>query len=93
MQFPRHAWGVGDLCLQEHLLLHCLPGALSQGLSRGRGVAPGRASRLTSQPGLPHPSQQSRDDKRGPHLPAVQRRLWPGLWALQLVLKRRRGKE
>lgn len=77
----------GGVCLEGDLLLHCLPGALSQVLSYRYRCGSRQGQQLTSQPGLPHPSQESRDDNRGPPVPAVLRRPWPGPWALQLVLK------
>lgn len=64
-----------------------VPGAQLQ-----TGVGSRQGSKLTSRPSLPHPSQQSRDDKRGPYVPVVQCGSDDlASVTLQPVLKRRLG--
>lgn len=48
-----------------------------------RALGPGRPSKLISLPSAPHPARQSRDDKGGAHVAAVQHGSHgPGLYDL-----------
>lgn len=57
------------------------------------GVGSRQGSKLTPQPSLPHPSQQSRDDKWGPYMSVVQCGSDDLAVTLQPVLKHRLEKE
>lgn len=71
------------MCKERRAPAFPFPGNCPSCSAADRGVAPSKASKLTSLPILPHPSQQSRDDKQASHGLAYM--------TLQVVLKHQPG--